>query len=180
MRLSSTDAVVGGIWIDNTSASRVLSSPEAIFGELARRAGDHATTRGPRAAQPVCPVCLEPLDRVRTHGLEIDVCGEHGTWFDPYELTLLVEALRGEGRVSFALGEERTICCVACGLTLKATQANIGEEGLVCDNCWRQRQGELIESGDAQTQQRGLAVVGGTLLAVAAAMLTGRESRGRT
>lgn len=160
----------GGIWVDNASARQVLAAPEAIFGELAQRAGANARDRSLRAAHPTCPACPAVLDRVGAHGLELDVCGDHGTWFDAYELARLVAALRGEAAAP-SPSEDRVIRCAGCGQAMKANRAIIGDRGLVCDGCWRERQSELIAAADAQVQQNGALAVGGVLLSVAAVML---------
>jgi Zn-finger nucleic acid-binding protein len=165
----------GGIWIDNASARRVLASPDTIFVELARRAGDNAKKRQHAGTVPVCAACPAVLDGVKTHGIQLDVCSEHGTWFDAYELVQLVRVLRGEVEP----GAARTVSCQICGGVLQSDRANLTDQGLACENCWRRRQGELYAAAEAQTQRDGAIAVGGALLGVAAVLLGAAASSRR-
>lgn len=86
----------GGIWLDNQSAQRAMASPEsADVTALADRAGGRA--HGPTSTRAIanCPVCRAGLPRVQfaNAGVELDVCAEHGTWFDRYELGLVLGAM---------------------------------------------------------------------------------------
>lgn len=162
----------GGIWIDNASARQVLERPESIFAELARRAGDNARNRGVRGQSPGCPVCTAVLDRAVMKGIELDVCDEHGTWFDPFELGVLVDALNGKARdPDFHPGDTRKIRCASCKQPITADRANITGDGLTCEACWRSLQTKQIVEYDRSMQQAGAVAVGGALLGIAAVML---------
>ncbi|HEY1960725.1 MAG TPA: zf-TFIIB domain-containing protein [Polyangiaceae bacterium] len=159
----------GGIWVRNASARRVLSNPEPIFAEMATRAGDNAQNRATHAEDRVCPECPAVLDKVRSHGIELDVCEEHGTWFDAFELSTLVRILRGEQQPAAAT---RTIRCATCHTEILADRANITDFGLQCDACWRGEQASEISAFDQKIQREGGALaVGGIVLGLAAAML---------
>jgi Zn-finger nucleic acid-binding protein len=162
----------GGIWIQNASARRVLADPEPIFVEMATRAGNNATNRKTHADERVCPECPAILDRVRSHGIDLDVCTDHGTWFDAYELASLVKILRGE-QAAGAPG--RIILCSGCQKPIEADRANVTDHGLRCDACWRAEQNELVAEFDRDIEGKGggAVAVGGVLLGVAAAMLAG-------
>lgn len=167
----------GGIWIDNTNATKVLAKPEDIFAELAKRAGDGARNRSVRVQNPSCPVCTAVLDRVITKGIELDVCREHGTWFDAFELLSLVHALQGRpAKAEFRPGDTREILCAGCKQKITADRANITELGLLCEPCWRAHQTQFLAEADKQTQREGVVAVGGLLLGVAAVMLGGAGS----
>jgi Zn-finger nucleic acid-binding protein len=166
----------GGIWIDNESARKVLKSPEAIFAELAQRAGTNAKKRDRAGAAATCAACPALLDGVTTHGIALDVCSEHGTWFDAYELTQLVRTLRGEATSSPALGSSRVVECQICGGVLQSDRANLTDEGLACENCWRNRQAAVFAAAHAETQRDGALAVGGALLGVAAVLLGAASS----
>jgi Zn-finger nucleic acid-binding protein len=170
----------GGIWIENASARNVLANPEAIFAELAERAGHNARNRGSRDQRPSCAGCPAVLDRIRMHGIDLDVCADHGTWFDAFELKTLVEKLTGKAPASFHPGDTRRIRCASCQVELGADRANISDNGLVCEICWRKRESELVAEGDAQAQARGSVAVAGVLLGVAAVMLGGMASSNRS
>ena len=159
----------GGIWVGNASARRVLSQPEEIFVEMATRAGNNATARATRAEDRICPECPAVLDKTRTHGVELDLCQEHGTWFDAYELATLVRILRGE---QTATAPAKTIRCARCHQTIAADHANVTDVGLQCDACWRNEQRAEIAAFDQKIQQEGGAfAVAGVMVGLAAAML---------
>jgi Zn-finger nucleic acid-binding protein len=166
----------GGIWIGNDSARTVLANPQEIFAELAERAGANARERGNRSNRPNCAECPAVLDRVRMHEIDLDVCGDHGTWFDAFELKTLVGKLTGKEPAKFHPGDKRRILCAGCARELTADRANISDNGLVCEACWRRREGELIAEGDMRAQRDGGIAVGGILLGVAAVMLGAASS----
>lgn len=161
----------GGIWVDNASARKVLAQPEAIFADLARRAGTSARSRGSRGTSPACPVCTAVLDRAVTRGIELDVCSDHGTWFDPFELAVLVDTLSGKTPAKIPLGDTRAVHCARCRVPISANRANITEDGLCCESCWRAQQAATIAAADQQANEAGAVAVGGVLLGVAAVML---------
>ena len=170
----SACAGCGGIWVRNASARRVLADPEAIFAEMATRAGRNAHARATRAEERVCPECPAVLDKTRAHGIDLDVCEEHGTWFDAFELATLVRVLRGEQN---APSPGSTIRCARCHAEILANRANITDIGLQCDACWRGEQAEEVAAFDQKIRQEGGALaVGGVVLGLAAAML-GASSR---
>lgn len=161
----------GGIWVNNASARSVLSNPEAIFAELAERAGDNARNRSVRAKNPSCPVCTAVLDHVKTHGIAIDVCSEHGSWFDAFELSQLLHVLT-QGAMGQALPPEmRQVVCSRCHKVITEDRANIGASGLLCELCWRQEQSREFAASEEAQKERGAQVVGGALLGIAGVML---------
>ena len=170
----SACAGCGGIWIRNASARRVLAEPEPIFAEMATRAGNNANARGTRADNRVCPECPAVLDKTHAHGLELDVCQEHGTWFDAFELAMLVRLLRGEKTAFQASGtsSQRTVQCARCRQPIAADHANVTDLGLQCDGCWRNEQRAEIAAFDQKIQSEGSAfAVAGVVVGLAAAML---------
>jgi Zn-finger nucleic acid-binding protein len=72
-----------GIWLSREtlrSLSEHLARPEVLTPPLNR----HTFSRSTR----LCPVCSpEPLTKLPTHGIEVDVCSNcHGVWLDAGEL----------------------------------------------------------------------------------------------
>lgn len=161
----------GGIWVDNASARSVLSNPLPVFADLARRASVGAAGSRGKSEKPTCAECPAILERANVHGIDLDVCPDHGTWFDALELETLVRLLRHEPLTRLANVINPGIACQGCGKTIAAERANITDRGLCCDACWRAEQGELIAQGDAENDTRGGIAVGGVLLGVAAVML---------
>lgn len=90
-----------GLWLDTATFEHICRNSEqqaAVLGS--------PTTRpdGPAALAPVryvkCPECQHLMHRVnfaRCSGVVVDVCREHGTWFDMNELHHIVHFIRAGG-----------------------------------------------------------------------------------
>ena len=167
----------GGIWIDNESATRVLAKPEPVFAELAKRAGNNARHRV-QTENPGCPVCTAVLDRVTTHGIALDVCNEHGTWFDAFELGQLVGVLRGELKPAES-PDGQSFVCAYCQQRISAARANVTEAGLTCESCWATVRSTERVAEEAQNERTGQ-IVTGVLLGLAAGMLGGVAGSSRS
>jgi Zn-finger nucleic acid-binding protein len=165
----------GGIWVDNESARAVLASPAKTLGVLAQRAAKNATgaVRQPR---PTCALCPAVLDKVHVHGIELDICRDHGTWFDALELSRLTAVLRGEevrGVTDRPVSQDAR--CASCKGTFPSDRLNITDSGALCDACWRGEQATLIRAAEREhTSATGVAAV--MMLGLAGAML-GAASR---
>lgn len=144
----------GGIWVDNDSAHVLLAAPQRVFIELAVNAGRNAKVRAASNAPRSCPACTAVLDRVTTHGVELDVCPDHGTWFDAFELRTLVEALFARDKVP-SKPLPTKVACVECKAEIAPAQANIGENGPTCDPCWRKRQEQLVAQSPSVAHAAG-------------------------
>ena len=157
----------GGIWIDNASARSVLSNPLPVFADLARRAAAGATGSRGKVEKPICAECPAILERSNV-GIDLDVCPDHGTWFDALELDTFVKLLRNE---PLKAAQPNVINCSGCGTPLASNRANITDLGLRCDSCWRTEQAQQIAQANADDDARDGVAVGGVLLGVAAVML---------
>ncbi len=94
----------GGLFVDRPSLDRII----ARANDEARRTG-HDTHDAPPSsvthpAEPVhyvkCPACRGVMNRMnfgRRSGVIVDVCKQHGTWFDAGELTSAVEYVASGG-----------------------------------------------------------------------------------
>lgn len=77
----------GGSWIAHTDLRRMIDTSEKAPVELARMAdGAPASTRDRTTKTRECPECRSALVTENLAGVDIDVCGDHGTWFDRHEL----------------------------------------------------------------------------------------------
>jgi Zn-finger nucleic acid-binding protein len=96
----------GGLWIGGETfkhlTERVQSqaaTPAALPGEAARSARGRATAqRGPLYRN--CPGCRRMMSRrnyARWSGVILDICPEHGLWFDEGELHALLQWIRRGG-----------------------------------------------------------------------------------
>jgi Zn-finger nucleic acid-binding protein len=82
----------GGAWLSTTAATTALAARGGTPYELALQLS-RTTRPNPvfLAKEPHCPVCRGALARVDNLGVEVDVCREHGTWFDWGELLRLTK-----------------------------------------------------------------------------------------
>lgn len=83
-----------GIWLENASAQLALKTLDRRVTDLARRASARAQTAPSKDARVNCPDCKKPMPRVARSGVDLDVCMEHGTWFDRGELEIILNGLR--------------------------------------------------------------------------------------
>jgi Zn-finger nucleic acid-binding protein len=86
----------GGVWLDNASGKALMSQPRAEALQLAERAAAGATARGERRGDLGCPAC-EATMKERTlprAQVVVDLCLEHGTWFDGGELPKWLRAVQ--------------------------------------------------------------------------------------
>lgn len=100
----------GGVWTDSAASRQITSTVDrelvTIAKEAAKRAKETDSTyeRISDVETKIgrkCPVCDGVLACVRAGHVAIDVCAEHGTWFDKDELGRLSRNLEFE-RVSAA------------------------------------------------------------------------------
>lgn len=92
-----------GIWVDKTSFDSLCKDREqqsALLG-AAFSLPDNAISKNDLAVRyHPCPVCGALMNRVnfaKCSGVIVDVCREHGTWFDRDELRRIVEFIRSGG-----------------------------------------------------------------------------------
>lgn len=107
----------GGLWIGTGAFQAVLERarqsalPPATEGGIAAPEKDRSKKSAPSQQGPFyrnCIVCGKLMNRTnygRISGVIIDICSEHGVWFDPEELERLVGWIRQGG---LALSAERT------------------------------------------------------------------------
>lgn len=100
----------GGVWTDTAASRRITSTVDrelvAIAKEAAKLAKETDSTYERMSDVELqtgrrCPICAETLACVRSGNVAIDVCAQHGTWFDKDELGRLARNLEFE-RVSAA------------------------------------------------------------------------------
>lgn len=80
--------VCGGIFVDNEGCQAIMKRGHAGVVALAERAKANARVREEDVRPTVaCPSCATTMKRVRVeNAATIDVCADHGTWFDAGEL----------------------------------------------------------------------------------------------
>lgn len=77
-----------GAWLSVAAARRLIEAPFGPLGEL-----PVVHTKAPLR----CPSCEQALERRRVAEVEIDVCAEHGVWFDHREVERVQAAARRPG-----------------------------------------------------------------------------------
>lgn len=90
-----------GMWLDATTFQLICDEKEQQAAIL----GMPAETTGPATVELSfhyipCPVCGQLMNRVnfaRFSGVILDICKEHGTWFDRDELRRVVNFIRAGG-----------------------------------------------------------------------------------
>ena len=98
----------GGLWLDNGSTNQVLARVCSEVTTMASLAAQNARQQVDLAGAIRCPECHRGLRRVPggDPSLLVDICDEHGTWFDRDELqqvAALAERRRREQQRSAAL-----------------------------------------------------------------------------
>jgi Zn-finger nucleic acid-binding protein len=84
----------GGIWLDNDSGKALVERVEKSTVDLVERADARARFDAELHTPVACVVCGSTCARARLEkgGAVVDVCRDHGTWFDRYELALVAHA----------------------------------------------------------------------------------------
>jgi Zn-finger nucleic acid-binding protein len=83
----------GGVWLPAIAWVAVLRGAAQGYVALAEQAAHHAQAQVSEGLAR-CPVCDEPLVRTqaRPSTVFVDVCSDHGTWFDANELRIVALA----------------------------------------------------------------------------------------
>jgi Zn-finger nucleic acid-binding protein len=102
-----------GIWADTESLQRICADREEQAAVLGIPAALPANSSGINIAEKIhyvpCPICQKLMNRVNfahCSNVIVDVCSQHGTWFDRDELRRIVEFIRAGG---FIKAREREI-----------------------------------------------------------------------
>jgi Zn-finger nucleic acid-binding protein len=90
-----------GLWLDVPSFEKICADREQQSAVLG--AASHATSATHETSKVnyvPCPECAQLMNRVnfaRCSGVIVDICKQHGTWFDRDELSRIVEFIHGGG-----------------------------------------------------------------------------------
>jgi len=95
-----------GLWLDNATFEQLVGRAEQLSTTL--RGPTTGERRGPGPAAPMpagpayrpCPRCGKLMNRqnyARRSNVVIDVCREHGAWFDAHELGRILDWVRSGG-----------------------------------------------------------------------------------
>ena len=93
----------GGIWVDKISFEQICSDRDkqaAVLGAASALADPGEVNLEQKIRYVPCPLCRTLMHRVNfahcSH-VVVDVCKDHGTWFDKDELRQIVEFIRAGG-----------------------------------------------------------------------------------
>src|SRR5260221_2118090 len=126
--------VCGGVWLDGATGTELAAKLDDDAVGMAEGAAKKATFRRGTAGSTKCPACAQPLARTSLRGVEIDVCSQHGTWFDRGELQEVSQRLKvtpgGSPGRSLALGAAAGAAAVgtvaaASGMGASGTSPNL-------------------------------------------------------
>jgi Zn-finger nucleic acid-binding protein len=95
----STCAACGGVFVPPETMNRVASSREAPT-DLRAAIPDRPMVREKAVRYLRCPTCEKTMNRrvfARVSGIIVDVCREHGVWFDAGELPAVIEFVEKGG-----------------------------------------------------------------------------------
>jgi Zn-finger nucleic acid-binding protein len=106
-----------GLWVDVRSFEKICADREQQSAVLGT-ATPASTVDGniSKVKYVPCPECSQLMNRMnfaRCSGVIVDICKNHGTWFDRDELSRIIEFIRGGGlnasraKEKLAIAEER-------------------------------------------------------------------------
>jgi Zn-finger nucleic acid-binding protein len=89
----------GGLWIQAEAFNRICNDREAQAAAIAMQL-PLAVSQDDRVRYVKCPRCSQLMTRksyAYRSGVVVDICREHGIWFDRDELRRIVEFIRAGG-----------------------------------------------------------------------------------
>jgi Zn-finger nucleic acid-binding protein len=90
-----------GLWLDVASFEKICADREqqsAVLGAATHaQTAAHETSKVNYVPCPECSQLMNRLNFARCSGVIVDVCKQHGTWFDCDELSRIVEFIHGGG-----------------------------------------------------------------------------------
>lgn len=129
-------AACDGAWIETEGLDSMIRSQEAQAAVVAWNAVAHHPA-GKRQTEVVryapCPLCQKMMNRMnfaRVSGVIIDVCAEHGTWFDRDELGRVAKFVQNGGLAKSRRAELENLREEHRLLRIKQSQGPSGGERL--------------------------------------------------
>ncbi len=85
----------GGLFLDGATSKRVVDALDPLAIEASNHAAKNAHAQVATDAIVPCPACSKALERmpIPAASVTVDVCREHGVWFDRDELHRVVSAV---------------------------------------------------------------------------------------
>lgn len=90
----------GGLFLDGAASRRVVEAVDPSAMATAQQVSQGAQRPVATDAVAPCPVCARALERmpIPAASVTVDVCSEHGVWFDRDELQRVVQAVAPQGQ----------------------------------------------------------------------------------
>jgi Zn-finger nucleic acid-binding protein len=144
-----------GLWLDVASFEKICADREqqlAVLGVASRApAGGTETSKVNYVPCPECSQLMNRMNFARCSGVIVDVCKQHGTWFDRDELSRIVEFIHGGG-LNTARAKEK--------LEIAEQRAQLRQEQQAADR----RGSRALELGESDDHRlMGIASAGGLL-----------------
>ena len=107
---------VKGLWVDVRSFEKICADREQQSAVLGTASPASTSGEISKVKYVPCPECSQLMNRMnfaRCSGVIVDICKNHGTWFDRDELSRIIEFIRGGGlnasraKEKLAIAEER-------------------------------------------------------------------------
>jgi Zn-finger nucleic acid-binding protein len=98
-----------GLWLDVPSFEKICADREqqsAVLGAAHATSAAHEISKVKYVPCPECSQLMNRLNFARCSGVIVDVCKQHGTWFDRDELSSIVEFI-SEGGLNASRAKER-------------------------------------------------------------------------
>ena len=88
----------GGLWLDNATSQLVVTRLDDEALAFTQRLAASASRDPGVDPEVACPECQQPLTRKRIAPawLDLDICLDHGTWFDAGEIERVAKAFTRE------------------------------------------------------------------------------------
>ena len=105
-----------GLWVDVRSFEKICADREeqsAVMGTAGPASGNPEVSKVKYVPCPECSQLMNRMNFARCSGVIVDICKNHGTWFDREELSRIIQFIRGGGlnaaraKEKLALAEER-------------------------------------------------------------------------
>ncbi len=98
-----------GLWLDVSSFEKICADREQQSAVLGMASHAPNTPTPAKVNYVPCPECSQLMNRMnfaRCSGVIVDICKQHGTWFDRDELSRIVEFI-SDGGLNAARAKER-------------------------------------------------------------------------
>ena len=98
-----------GLWLDVPSFEKICADREQQSAVLGMASQAPSGTFASKVNYVPCPECSQLMNRMnfaRCSGVIVDICKQHGTWFDRDELSRIVEFI-SDGGLNAARAKER-------------------------------------------------------------------------